>query len=60
MSATSAGEFVTVASVLKGTLLSEVDETSILKERPMARHHCSLKCSPRSQKNRPPQRAIAA
>jgi hypothetical protein len=25
-----------------------------------SRHHYSLKCSPRSQKSRPPQRAIAA
>ena len=42
------------------TLLSEVDDTSILRKRPAVRHHCSLKCSPCSQKSRPPQRAIAA
>jgi hypothetical protein len=44
------------ASVPMGTLLSEVDDTSILRKGPTARHHCSLKCSPRSQKSRPPQR----
>jgi hypothetical protein len=49
-----------MASVLMGTLLSEVDDTSILRKRPTVRHHCSLKCSPRSQKSRPLQRAIAA
>jgi hypothetical protein len=49
-----------MASVLMGTLLSEVDDTSILRKRPTGQHHCSLKCSLRSQKSRPPQRAIAA
>ena len=49
-----------MASVLMGTLLSEVDDTSILRKRPTVRHHCSLKCSPRSQKSGPLQRAIAA
>src|ERR1700694_4692341 len=43
-----------------GTLLSEIDDTSILRKRPTARHHCSLKCSPRLQKSRPLLRAIAA
>src|SRR3984893_10265588 len=45
-----------MASVLMGTLLSEVDDTSILRKRPMARHHCSCNYSPCSQKSRPPQR----
>jgi hypothetical protein len=49
-----------MASVLMGTLLSEVDDTSILRKRPTGQHHCSFKCSLRSQKSRPPQRAIAA
>jgi hypothetical protein len=49
-----------MASVLMGTLLSEVDNTSILRKPPTACHHCSLECSPRSQKSRPLQPAIAA
>jgi hypothetical protein len=48
-----------MASVLMGTFLSEVDDTSILRKRPTARHHCSLKYSLCFQKSRPPQQAIA-
>jgi hypothetical protein len=48
-----------MASVLMGTFLSEVDDTSILRKRHTARHHWSLKYSLCFQKSRPPQQAIA-
>ena len=45
-------------SWLMAPLLSEVDDTSILRKRPTARHHCSLKRSPCSQKSHLPQLPI--